>query len=527
MFDSFVIEKVCTELTSRIVGHRVQRISQLAKDKFAFKFSSTRYLMIDLSSESYHLSLVDQKPIDQSQITGLYTGLRKHLTGAKLVSITQLDFDRTIELRFTNLNSIMEPVVLTLYLEMMGRHANAILVDQEQLVIQALKFSDLDQHPVMMGHPYSVFAPRKLDPFTADADFTQALDYKGFTRALLKLLPDDVKRMSVAQASQWIKDSQQPSLYLDEERYRDYHLFANGELALVETVDIFQAINQFYAQRPNQSRTSQINNYRQSIHQRQKQLTEKLQLLQETTREFEQAELFKDQADILYANLYAIKPYQDAYEGVDFNNQPVSIPLDPKKSVTQNAQELYERYQKMTRGKVIVREQIEMTEKDIAIMDQLAYDLDNITQTQDLDEFEAVLSQHGLIKAKKKQSQPTKSKPMEVFYRDVKYTIGRNSFQNDQLISKNPHRDHVWFHAQDIPGSHVVMHLSMNQADEDLIHYGAVLAAGYSKAGPGVKIPVDYIRLGQLKKPKGAAPGFVTFQGQTTISVIGQIIESN
>lgn len=525
MFDSFVIEKVCAELEARILNRRVQRISLLAKDRFAIKFGTKEYLVIDMSPQSYHISLRPDRPVDQSLVTGLYTGMRKHLSGARLLSVRQIDFDRTVEMRFGNLNSIMEPVELILYLEMMGRHANAILVGPDGLIIQALKFSDLEQHPIEMGMPYSPFAARKRDPFDADDDFTNALEYKGFTRALLRILPTEIKQGSIADVSRWILNSDRPSIYVADDRYRDYHIFTNDELALVETEDIFHAMNMYYAQQPDHSKTSQIANYRQLINSRLKQVEDKLHRLAETAREYAQAEIYKQQADILYANLYSIKPRQSVFEGYDFSNQPIQIELDPSQTATQNAQALYERYQKMIRGSKSVLQQQALARKEKTTLEQLLYDLENITQTSEVEEFEQVLIEQGIIKKTKKTSRSTKSAPLDVFYRDVKYTIGRNSYQNDQLVSKTSQRDFVWFHAKGIPGSHVVMHLPLSQADDDQLEYGAKLAAGYSKAGPGVKVEVDYVRIGQLKKPKGAPMGFVTFNGQTTVTVIGQKIQ--
>lgn len=526
MFDSFVIERVCTELNERIKGHRVQRISLMAKDRFAFKFSSNRHLIIDLSPQTYHMSLSPDKPVDQSQTTGLYTGLRKHLSGARLLFVKQHDFDRTIELRFGNLNNIMEPVELSLYLEMMGRHANAILVDQAGLIIQALKFSDLEQHPIVMGMPYTAFAPRKKDPFDAKDDFSNALEYKGFTRALLRLLPEEMKQKSIAEVSQWLLRAQAPALYKEGNRYKDYHLFRNGELSLVETEDIFEAMNRYYAQQPDHSKTSHIANHRQRLEARLKQINEKLERLRETAREFQQADQHKNLADILYANLYSIEPAQGIFEGFDFEGQAISIELDRAKTATQNAQSHYELYQKMTRGKKTVAQQQAIARKERSILEQLLYDLEQISQHQEIEEFEQVMREHGLLKQTNKRSSPTKSTPIEIIYRDTKYTIGRNSYQNEQLISKVSNRDFVWFHAKGIPGSHVIMHKPMQQADDDLLEYGAKLAASYSKAGPGVKVAVDYIKVGQLKKPRGSAPGFVTFTNQTTVTVIGEEINA-
>lgn len=521
MFDSFVIEKVCAGLTGRIAGRRVQRIAQLAKDRFAVKFGSQLYLILDISPQSYHISLSAEQPVDQTQPTGFYTGLRKHLDGARLVSVVQHDFDRTVEFRWANRNNVLEPVELSLYLEMMGRHGNAILVDQAGLIIQALKFSDSELHPIVMGEPYSRFGARRQDPFDSEEGLDQALNYKGFTKALLKLLPGFTRDMSLSQISHWLLEQDSPSLYLADDRYRDYHLFANDELALVETGDVFEAINCYYAQQPDQSKTSRLANYRQRINQRIKQLADKIALLQGTAREFAQADEWRHQADIIYANLYAIKRGQTEFQGFDFSGQPVTIELDRELTPSQNAQRLYEKYKKMTRGQATVEQQLALAETELAELEQLGYDLEQISRPAELAEMEHLLMERGLLKRPRRPAARSKASPLSVMYRDVQYTIGRNSYQNEQLISRIPHRNYVWFHAKGIPGSHVVMHLPIDQADDDHLDYGAKLAASYSKAGPGVKVAVDIVRLGQLKKPKGSAPGFVTFTGQQTVSVVG------
>ena len=521
MFDSFVIQKTCQELTTTLVGKRIQKISIIAKDRFVFKFGGTKHLLIDLSAESYHVSLLTQKPIDQVLVTGMLTSLRKHLTSAKLISVEQHAFDRTIELRFSNLNSVMEPIEVSLYLEMMGRHANAILVDQGQLIIQALKFSDNEAHPIVMGMPYELFPSSKKNPFESGEPIENAMDHKGFNKALLRLLPQEFRTRTIREISHWIMESSHPSLYQKDNRYVDYHLFRNDELYLVETVDIFQAMNSYYAQTIDHSKTSVLANHRQRIQHRIRQLEDKLILLEETRTEFQNADEVRMKADIIYASLYQLKPGQAVFEGNDFEGNPITIEMDTNRSASQNAQHWYETYQKMTRGLHSVAEQTQIAQAELATLQQLQYDLQNLTDSQSLQEFESLLQEAGLVKNVRKKSRPEASLPIEIRYRDVLYTIGRNSLQNERLISHIPHRDFVWFHAKGIPGSHVVMHRRLEDADDDMLLYGAKLAATYSKAGPGIKIPVDYITLGRLRKPKGSPPGFVTFTGQQTVQVSG------
>jgi predicted ribosome quality control (RQC) complex YloA/Tae2 family protein len=121
--------------------------------------------------------------------------------------------------------------------------------------------------------------------------------------------------------------------------------------------------------------------------------------------------------------------------------------------------------------------------------------------------------------SKVKRSKKTKVSQPEKFYASdgTLIEVGKNNLQNERLSMKTANKSDIWLHTKDIPGSHVIIHSS--EPSQDTLYEGAMLAAYFSKARDSANVPVDYLPVRRLRKPNGSKPGFVIFEGQTTIAV--------
>lgn len=527
MFDSFMIEKLMLVLNQDLKDRHIQRVWAFSREHFVFKMSSTQYLNMRFSAEDYHISLLAQKPEGESLQNAFLMALKKHLENGKILSFEQLKFDRTIHLVIQARNNVQELVQYHLYAEMMGRHSNLILCDEKQLVIQALKYSDLASHQIQMGYPYTALLSDKADPFVSDQFLDeQFMNYKGFHKGLIKLLPVDIKKGTYRNISHWIMQQEDFCLYLKQNFPYDYHLFKNNELSLVETDNLYSMLNTFYAQRKRMPQDhSRTGNLTALLYRRLSQLEDKLHKLAETSREYADLDKFKNFADLIYANLYRIRKGDVLLRTYDFNGvQEIDIPLDPRKTPSQNAQSYYERYQKMQRGIHHVNTQLQLAKTEKDTVGQMLYDLSQYEDVLDLDALEYEMKEMGLIK-KAPRKPVQKSVPRIYDFQGNLYYIGRNSTQNEKLAFQTKNRNFVWFHSKDIPGSHVVLHKSLDLVNEEELKFGAKLAAYYSKASLSENTPVDYVKLSQLRKPKGTLPGFVTYVGQKTLYVTPDLQE--
>ncbi len=230
---------------------------------------------------------------------------------------------------------------------------------------------------------------------------------------------------------------------------------------------------------------------------------------------------FQLYGELLTANSYAVQ--KGAKEAVVDNyyeeGTTVTIPLDPRKTPIENAQRYYSRYTKAKTALIMIAEQLEKADEDIAYFEMIKQQVMQASP-EDIEEIREELAELGFLKARKlkKKSKPKKPAPETyVSSSGVKISVGKNNKQNDYLTFKIASRDQTWLHTKDIPGSHVVIHDA--NPDEETIREAAILSAYFSKARGSSSVPVDYTEVRHVKKPNGSKPGFVIYFEQKTVFV--------
>lgn len=252
----------------------------------------------------------------------------------------------------------------------------------------------------------------------------------------------------------------------------------------------------------------------------------KLEKLRQTLDEAEGADKFRRLGELLTAQLYLMNKGDKQVEVTDYyeEDQPkVHVQLDPLLTPNENAQRYFRKYTKMKNSREVVSEQIDETEREIAYLDSVLQGLDTATPA-DIEEIRAELTEQGYIRArggrkgdrgKKKNDRPailcyTSSEGVPIY-------VGKNNTQNDYVTNRLGQPSDTWLHTKDMPGSHVLIRAA--EYGEQTLKEAAMLAAYYSKGKESSLVPVDYTKIRQVRKPSGAKPGFVIYEGQKTLFI--------
>lgn len=474
--------------------------------------------------------------------------LRKHLEGGIITKIAQQQSDRIIVLTIRARNELGDDIERSLYVEIMGRHSNIILVDPARhMMIDSLKHlpPSMNRHrTILPGQPYiAPPAQEKDNPFTmakapfysrlasieTGRDFVQIL--AGFSPihgnelwARIQAAPElDPYSIFKTFLTSFTGDRCTPTIATINQRtvFSATHLTHADEV--METFETLgEMLDTFYFERAKRERVrSQAADLERWLTNEIAKLEAKLTKLQKEIHAAEKLDMYQLYGELLTANSYAIEKgateatVENYYEQGTF----VTIPLDPQKSAIDNAQRYFARYSKAKNALIMIAEQIEITKADIDYFEMIKQQVMQASPN-DIAEIRDELSELGYMRARGKQKKQKKKQPKpETYYSStgVQISVGKNNKQNDYLTFKMANRYDIWLHTKDIPGSHVVIH--HDHPDEATLQEAALLAAYFSKARESSSVPVDYTAVKQVKKPSGAKPGFVIYFEQKTLFV--------
>ena len=250
-----------------------------------------------------------------------------------------------------------------------------------------------------------------------------------------------------------------------------------------------------------------------------KKLKKQLRELQAT----DNAETFRQKGELLTTFLHEVpnnKP-EITLENY-YTNEPLTISLNPALTPNQNAQKYFHKYAKLKQAVKFLDLQLATTRQTINYLESVENALKQATVTE-ISDIREELIQTGFIKQKHHTNKKHKLLPPEK-YRASDGTIilvGKNNLQNEQVSFKLSRKGDLWFHAKDIPGSHVIITGNPTPSDETITE-AAELAAYFSKSRLSNLVQVDMIDVKKLHKPTGTPPGFVTYVGQQTLRVTAE-----
>ena len=146
-------------------------------------------------------------------------------------------------------------------------------------------------------------------------------------------------------------------------------------------------------------------------------------------------------------------------------------------------------------------------------MENILFSIEECETIDDLNEIYNELIAEGLMKRKSKVNKIKETKNVTSFISSGGHEIlvGKNNLQNDNITFKIGKKEDYWFHAKNIPGSHVIIKTNGDELTDDEYIEAARIAAFYSKGKNSSTVEVDYTQKINVKKPPNAKPGFVIY----------------
>ncbi|PAY25546.1 NFACT RNA binding domain-containing protein [Ligilactobacillus salivarius] len=545
-FDGLFTHAMIHELNQTLQNGRVTKISQPYPNEviLTIRANRTNYPVLLSANPRYARFQITQIPYTNPAVPTNFTMmLRKYLEGAKLLKIKQLDNDRVVYFEFLTRNELGDKLPLLLSAEIMGRYSNVILINQStNKIIDTIKHVGMDQNRYRTLLPGATYrqppTQNKENPFEQDSNTFEELiqkypnrevladnllkQYQGISRDNALALADKLHSSNnfVQAFNDFLAMTEDPISTMNG---NNFSIFADNPndkkfTTLSEMLDVF------YHTKANRDRVQQQGG--QLLHVIRKNLQrnkKKLKKLSNELKATENADEYRIKGEVLTTYLYQIKRGMTKITLPNFydNNKEITISLSNQLSPSQNAQKYFKKYQKLKNAVTFVNEQIELTKKEVAYLEEIQTQIELATPA-DLNDIKTELQQEGYIKKKQQKSKHSSrvkiNKPESFIASDgTEILVGKNNLQNEKLTLHTAKKTDIWLHAKNIPGSHVIIK-SNNPSDETLFE-AAMLAAYFSKFRSSANVPIDYVQVKNIRKPNGSKPGFVIYEGQKTLTV--------
>ncbi len=535
-FDGFFLHHMTEELRRELLGGRIQKINQPFEQELVLQIRSNRKshkLLLSAHSVFGRVQLTETTFENPAVPNTFIMVMRKYLQGAVIEAIQQVENDRILEISVSNKNEIGDSVAVTLVIEIMGKHSNIILLDKASgKIIEAIKhvgFSQNSYRTILPGSTY-VAPPQtgSLNPFTVGDEKlfqilqTEDLEPKRLQQMFQGLGRDTATELSSRLTADKLKSFRtffasptQPSL---TEKSFSALLFSDSQTQMSTLSELLDTFYRDKAERDrvNQQASELIRRVENELEKNRKKLGKQEEELLAT----ENAEEFRQKGELLTTFLHQVPNDQDQVELDNYyTGEKIIIALDKALTPNQNAQRYFKRYQKLKEAVKHLTGLIEETRATILYLESVETALAQASLTE-IAEIREELIQTGFIRRRQREKIQKRQKPEKYLATDGQTIIlvGRNNLQNDELTFKMAKKDELWFHAKDIPGSHVVITGNLQPSDEVKTD-AAELAAYFSKARLSNLVQVDMIEVRKLNKPTGGKPGFVTYTGQKTLRV--------
>lgn len=532
-FDGFFTRKVVAELNSELQFGRINKINNISSSEliFTIRKNSTKKLLISINPQSSRIHLTNNSYENPKSPSNFCTVLRKYLSNGFIVNFEQINNDRVIFLHIKNSDELGYEKNYVLIIELMGKHSNVILTDSDFAIIEAIKNSyDIEYSRATIANAQYKLPPtkEKLNPFACsfeniEVDNTNKkflLDTFYGTSSLV----NNYFKHNIASFEQFITNFDEIStpLIFTVNKKKDFYFFAQDNFTEKTEFQTYSELLDFYYLDSYKNDSNKNNNKKlyTFIKNKISRLHNKINIL---TKEIAVAESDTEsqlKGQLLLANNYLFQKFtpkevtlQNFYSE---NLEDITIALDENLSIEQNAENYFNLNKKNKRTVENLLQQIDLAAQEINYFEMIEVQLEN-AETTDVEEITEELVNNGYLKVKvsKKNKKP---KYTVINYNGTAIYVGKNNIQNDAITNKLAKRGYLWFHAKDIPGSHVVI-FSDNPTESEM-KIAANLAAFYSKFKNEQYVNVDYTLIKYVKKIAGAKPGMVTYTNQTTLKIV-------
>lgn len=559
--DAVCLQAVVAELAPQITGSRIEKIQQPARDQVVLLLRGNRRLLLAAGGGQPRLHLTELPRDNPAQPPMFCMLLRKYLSGGIIESIQQAPLERVVTLTVSAADELGERSQFSLILEAVARRANLILADRDGHIIDCLRRIDFEMNPdrqVLPGLFYHLpTPPDKVSPFTVTEEEFAALAAAAgegapadqwLVRTVNGLSPLVARELTFRAcgstdapvtghtAALWSAFAAWRDT-VNEKRFTpamlkrsgvpmDFtylHVGQYGGAAEEETYTSFsRLLDDFYEKREQAERVKQKGqDLVKTASNGAARLRRKIAAQEQELAESKNRDKWRVYGELITANLYRMERGMSrltAQNYYDPDCADVDIPLDVRLSPQENAAKYFKKYTKAKTAEKYITAQLEKARVELTYLESVLQELTLAESEQDFNDIRAELTDGGYLRAKGRKQPQRPSKPRE--FRStagLRILVGRNNRQNDRLTAKDAEKWDIWLHTQRIHGSHVILCTGGAQPDEQSLLEAASLAAYFSQAQDGTKVPVDFTQVKYVKKPAGSPPGFVNYTNYKTI----------
>ncbi len=553
-FDAGMLSAIVWELKEKIIGARVDKIYQPAKEELVFLLRAEGLrenlrLLISAGANTPRINLTTlelQNPAVPPTFTQL---LRKHLQNARILSVEQIGFERVCKIEFEARDDMSFKTTKTLMVEIMGKYSNIIFCDSSNKIISAIKPVDLttsSKRQVLCGMQYEL--PPAQDKLTVFEETKE-----GFVSAFNSWMGDGAKFITSRylgisaligreiaygcngdvegfytnfKAFRELLENKKftPTLLCDEKgepfEYSFTPIRQYGSSVKIVTLSSFgELIDRYFYEKERNERVKQkAGDLLRLLDNSIARLKRKNELQKKDLLECAEKDKYRRYGDLITSNIYMIKKGMATADLVDYYDEAmptVKVPLDIRMNPQDNAQKYYKKYNKLKTAEKELTKQLEISARELVYLESVLESFGRAAGELEINEIRRELYESGYGSKLKKQAggKPPATKPLE-FCTTGGYRVlcGKNNTQNDRITHKLASAGDFWFHAKNMPGSHVVMFCDgMEEPPAEDFTQAAMIAAYYSAAGGSAGTEVDYTLVRNLKKPAGSKPGFVIY----------------
>lgn len=577
--DGIATSAITYELKEQLLGGRIDKIHQPTKDEIRFQvrgLGDTKKILVSANSNNPRMHITNTTRENPMKAPLFCMVLRKHLAGGKITNIYQPNFERIIIIEVDSTNEMGDKTSKKLILEIMGKHSNIILVDNNNKILDSIKRVTHEKSSVREILPMKDYeyppTQNKLNPIkyveTTTIDEFQKLLHVQQGQKLQEFLYQTFTGISPTTANELcVKASLNPSLYCAEVFHSHCEALLDIFKSTIKNVNSGNFSHAIYCEKDNplavidfsvlpmlQFEHLQENKYdnvsllleefyekRDNVYHIRQKSSDMRRIIQvniercikkkdiqfKTRTDTKNMDKWKKKGELITANIYAVEKGMTTLKTIDFydENMPeIEISLDPNKTPSENAQKYFANYNKAKRTLIALEIQEKQNIDELTYLESVLNALDTARDLADLDDIRNELVESGFLRKqsiKKGAKKVLKSKPMHYISSDGFHIyVGKSNIQNDELTLKFAKATDIWLHTKDIAGSHVIICTEgTGEAPDKTLEEAGNLAVCYSKAKQGSSVAVDYTLRKNVKKPSGAKFGMVIYLTNKTMYI--------
>ncbi len=554
-FDGIILKSIVSELNSTLSNGKINKVFEPNKNEIIlgiYANGKNYALNICIDSSNYRIHLTTNQKPNPLNAANFCMLLRKYLIGMRIKQIHNHELERIVKIDLEGYNELNDFLTRRLIVELMGKHSNIILVNENNRIIDSLRHIDTISNStrnILPAYVYEYPSNNKID-FSSINNFDQFYEIVSNSTSITNAISNTFtgfSKLFVKHALEELNFNDN----LDIEELKKLYSYINNIILNISTKNIsficceidgkqdysvsltphtedlhFNfAIDDFYFKK---EVNDNFKNYRNDVLKllltHLTKYKKRLQNINEKLKECENLDTFRIYGELITANLYRI-PKENVekitLENYYDNNSLITIPLDKAFSPSINAKKFFKKYTKLKNALEIVNKQKIDTANEISYIESIIYALENAETISDIDDIYAEISENITFNKNSKTGNKKANNFNPMKYEIDGYTVfvGKNNKQNDYLTCKFASKNDLWFHTKDIHGSHVVLQSNGKEISDDILIKCAKLAAKNSKAKQSSNVPVDYTFIKFVKKPSGAKPGMVIYSNNKTLYV--------